>query len=154
MIPWWVSVESEFITVASWPPPGEPVETNMPANLPVNAPCIHSCPVASQKACPGRDQISCYNTKDETHLPLGREITVTGRNTKQVGIEIGQLVNRNDGVGRFGRGMHFCQDLSREGLWDSRSRWEMDGESIVRAGARDGRTGRSGQTPQQRQCLS
>ena len=150
MIPWWVSVESEFITVASWPPPGEPVETNTPANLPVNAPCIHSCPVASQKACPGRDQISCYNTKDETHLPLGREVTVTSRNTEQVGIEIGQLVNRNDGVGWFGRGMHFCQDFSWERLWDSRSGWVMENEWIVGAGARNGRTDRFGQTPQQR----
>lgn len=60
MIPWCVSVDSEFMTVASCPPPGVPVVTNTPANFPTNAPLAQSPPVASQKACRGettRNQI-------------------------------------------------------------------------------------------------
>ena len=51
MIPWCASVEIELLTVVSCPPPGVPVETNTPANLPAKAPAAQSLPVASQKAC-------------------------------------------------------------------------------------------------------
>ena len=79
--------------------------------------------MASQKACrQRRDQVGGYDTNDETHLPLGGEVTVTSGDTKQVGIEFRQLRGRNDGVGWFRRGMHFGQDFNWEGLWDSRSR--------------------------------
>ena len=51
MIPWLVRVEIELIMVLSCPPPGVPVETKTPANLPTKARFHQRSSVASQKAC-------------------------------------------------------------------------------------------------------
>lgn len=56
-----------------------------------------------------------------THLPLGREVTEPGWDTKEEGIELGQLFNGNDGVRRLSRGVHFFQDILRQSFWDPNS---------------------------------
>lgn len=130
MIPWCVSVEIELMTVASCPPPGVPVETNTPANLPTKPPVAQSPPVLSQKTCRrGENNTRIrYLTRDDgqsdmidkTHLPLRREITITSRNTEQEGVKLCQLLDSDDGVVWFRRGLQFGEDFCWEGLWDSR----------------------------------
>ena len=107
------------MAVASCPPPGVPVETNTPANLPAKAPLAQSPPVASQKAYHG-DQIVENDSMAKSYLPLCREVTVTSGDTKEECVKLCQLVDRDDWIIGFRRCMHFGKHFIWEGLWDSR----------------------------------
>lgn len=51
-------------------------------------------------------------------LPLSREVTVTGGNSKEETIVLSQGAGRGNGVIGLGRSVHLAQDLLREGLGD------------------------------------
>jgi hypothetical protein len=52
------------------------------------------------------------------HLPLGREVAVAGRDTKQKSVKVGEVGRRKDRVVRLVRGVHLRQHLIGEGLCD------------------------------------
>lgn len=51
-------------------------------------------------------------------LPLGREVTVTGRDAEEEGIVLEQLLGFGNGVVGLGRSVHLAENLVRQGLSD------------------------------------
>lgn len=51
-------------------------------------------------------------------LPLGREVTVTGRDAKQDSVIFKECLGRSNGVVALGRGVHLLQNLVGECLRD------------------------------------
>lgn len=54
-------------------------------------------------------------------LPLGREVTVTGRNTEQNRVEGKQVRGLSNGVASLSRGVHLAEDFVVQGLGDPRN---------------------------------
>jgi hypothetical protein len=81
------------MTVASWPPPGPPVETNTPADLPFNFPCCQSWPVPSQKAY--KSQFQPDKTKRKgiyTYLELSGHVTEASGDTQKETVVVSEVI--------------------------------------------------------------
>ena len=61
-----------------------------------------------------------------TDLPLCGEVTETGGNTEDEGIELGKLRRRDDGVVGLSRGVHLRKNLIGERLGDSVKEGEQE----------------------------
>ena len=53
-------------------------------------------------------------------LPLGGEVAIASRDTKQDGVVLKELARLSNGIVRFSGGMHLGQDLGAKGLSDPR----------------------------------
>lgn len=62
--------------------------------------------------------ITRIKAKEETHLPLAREIAVTRRDAKEERVELGQLFRRDDRVRRLGWRVHLREDVFGQRLGD------------------------------------
>ena len=105
------------MTVASCPPPGPPVETNTPADLPYNLPCCQRLPVASQNAYKsGFQHDGNNNKKTYTYLELSGHATIASGDTKNETVVVSEVGGLYDGIFGFGGRMHLCQDLLGKSL--------------------------------------
>ena len=123
MTPWWARVDMAARAVDSCPPPWVPEETKTPAYFPVQRHEVLSDVVTRGVRGPILLTIKCPRLPKaasgiDERLPLTREVTVTGGNTKEESIILLQLVVRNGGVVALGRCVHLCKDLLRECLGD------------------------------------
>jgi len=97
-----------------------PLDTKTPANFPDRAPVVHSEPVPSQKAF--SNQSVCTGTEtDVAYLPLCGHVAVTGGNTKQVTVKVGEILDRHNRIVGLGGCFHHSQNLRRKCLWNSAS---------------------------------
>jgi len=113
------------MTVASWPPPGPPVETNTPADLPYSLPCCQRVPVASQKAYKSVFQPDENKTKGNiiyTYLELSGHVTVASGDTKKITVIVREVIGLQDRVVGLGGCMHLGQDFLGKSLGDPRIR--------------------------------
>lgn len=63
-----------------------------------------------------------------TYLPLAGEVSVTGGDTEDERVELGELGGREDGVVGLGGSVQGLEDLLGEGLGDSEQRCEVRNE--------------------------
>lgn len=92
----------------------------MLAYFPASAPLAQRPPVWSQNAYESHFMSTVHRwiLGTKTHLPLSGEVTVTGGDTEDEGIEACELLGRDDGVVGFCRSVHLDENLLREGLGD------------------------------------
>lgn len=80
-----------------------------------------------------QDQHGTVSTaRREAHLELGGHVAVTGGDTKDKAVELGEVGGGDDGVGGLGRRVHEGEDLVGEGLCNP------GGASAVQTGHSDG----------------
>ena len=113
------------MTVASWPPPGPPVETNTPADLPYSLPCCQRLPVPSQKAYKCVFQPDKNKTKGNiiyTYLELSGHATIASGDTKNETVVVSEVAGLYDGIVGLGGRMHLGQDFLGESLGNPKIR--------------------------------
>ena len=138
-MPWLVRVEIEFMMVLSCPPPGMPVETKTPANLPTKARFHQRSSVPSQKVCQKCSAGSARRARQSGGSDHARYLTfhsagkfpkrvgIPNRNaskfTSSFGVMVGYAVTVVPGILDTGSALRLITGHSGRGLGERRSYW-------------------------------